>query len=552
MATYYVRPDGNDSNTGTGPATNQAWQTITKAIGATGIAPGDTLYIAPGTYRGSFTAGFTNPLNEEQRITIAGNPSASLFSGVTAGPVVITNYTGNTASSGTTVLAITKDYITVQDVVIYAYVAAGPPLYGITVAINGGSLILTRVYSHAQESNGQNRGFEIGVFNNASGPVISNCVFIGGMDIQGVPTSSYDSGTIIRDSLFIKTSTQSGDTNAPLVFVSNPASRFGGISISNCTFFAGGSCVSGAWGGYPLSTSHPSSIKNCYLRGTTGINSTSTAIWQESYNIFECQIDRVLTNNGTGSVSKPFHAIDLHISNIQQWGILPFTAPITGSYGISAGIASGAPTADIFGVNWLASPTIGSAESAQIVNRYLPTERNASTITIAPGSTSQSIELYLGSTGLAASTSGLQAYYARNRSAPVQISLVSQTAIGAWLSGGFAEIDSVKMPGIYRLDVPNAAFASGSSDVTINVRGASGTNGAVLTINLAYTQLDMTQPIPTSNTAQTLGDSLNAARASGFGKWVILGTTLNLYAPDGTTVVRSFTLNSATEPTART
>ena len=31
MATYYVRNDGNDSNSGLGPAVNQAWQTIGKA-----------------------------------------------------------------------------------------------------------------------------------------------------------------------------------------------------------------------------------------------------------------------------------------------------------------------------------------------------------------------------------------------------------------------------------------------------------------------------------------------------------------------------------------
>jgi len=515
MATYYVRTDGNDSNTGLGSTAGLAWQTITKAIGATGIAPGDTLYIAPGIYRGSFTAAFTNPTSEGQRITIAGNPTASLFSGVTAGPVVITNYTSSTASSGTTVLSMTKDYITIQDVVIYAYVAAGPPLYGITVNLVTASLILTRVYSHAQESTGQNRGFEIGVINNSVGPVMSNCVFIGGVVFQGIATSSYDSGTVIRDSLFIKTSTQASDTNAPLVFVSNPASRFGGISISNCSFFAGGSCVS-AWSGFALSTSHPSTIKNCYLRGTTGINSTSTAIWQESYNIFECQVDRVLTSTGTGSVSKPYHPIDLHISNIQQWGILPFTAPITGSYGIGAGIASGAPTADIFGVTWLASPTIGSTESAQIVNRYLPTERNSSAITIAPGSTSQSIELYLGATGLTFATSGLAAYYVRNQSAPVAITLVTQTATGAWSSGGFAEISSSLVPGVYRLDVPNAAFAAGASDVTIVVRGAAGTNGAVLTVTLSSGGLTAAQ------TAAAVWDEARASHvtAGTFGQYV--------------------------------
>jgi hypothetical protein len=41
------------------------------------------------------------------------------------------------------------------------------------------------------------------------------------------------------------------------------------------------------------------------------------------------------------------------------------------------------------------------------------------------------------------------------------------------------------VPGVYRLDVPNAAFAVGASDVTIVVRGASGTNGAVLTVTLS-------------------------------------------------------------------
>lgn len=65
-------------------------------------------------------------------------------------------------------------------------------------------------------------------------------------------------------------------------------------------------------------------------------------------------------------------------------------------------------------------------------------------------------------------------------------------------------------------------------------------------------KLDLTQAVPTSNTAQTVGDTLNAARAQGFGKWVKSGTTLTLYANDGTTTVKSFTLDDADEPTSRT
>lgn len=64
--------------------------------------------------------------------------------------------------------------------------------------------------------------------------------------------------------------------------------------------------------------------------------------------------------------------------------------------------------------------------------------------------------------------------------------------------------------------------------------------------------LVFTQAVPSSNTAGTVGDSLNAARAQGFGKWAKSGTTLTLYGADGTTVVRTFTLDDATTPTSRT
>jgi hypothetical protein len=147
---------------------------------------------------------------------------------------------------------------------------------------------------------------------------------------------------------------------------------------------------------------------------------------------------------------------------------------------------------------------------------YVPTERNASAITIAPASTSQSIELYLGATGLTFSTSGLAAYYVRNQSAPVAITLVTQTPTGAWSSGGFAEISSSLVPGVYRLDVPNAAFAAGASDVTIVVRGASGTNGAVLTVTLSSGGLTAAQ------TGAAVWDASRSAYATAgtFGEYV--------------------------------
>lgn len=74
--------------------------------------------------------------------------------------------------------------------------------------------------------------------------------------------------------------------------------------------------------------------------------------------------------------------------------------------------------------------------------------------------------------------------------------------------------------------------------------GPSGGGGGAVT-------LDLTQAVPASNSPGTVGEALAAARAQAFGKWTKSGTTLTLYAPDGTTVVRTFTLNDANAPTTR-
>jgi hypothetical protein len=162
------------------------------------------------------------------------------------------------------------------------------------------------------------------------------------------------------------------------------------------------------------------------------------------------------------------------------------------------------------------------------------------------------------------------------------VTLVTAT-LGTWVSGGFVEVDAVHAPGLYEFGVPNASLTSGNAvefyfqgatnmatitlqlqldaiDNQDSVRGGltslpnalPGANGGLPTTNASnQVLLNLTQSIPTSNTAQTLGDCLNAARAQGFGKWVQSGTTFAIYAPDGTTVVRSFALDSGSAPTQR-
>jgi len=107
-------------------------------------------------------------------------------------------------------------------------------------------------------------------------------------------------------------------------------------------------------------------------------------------------------------------------------------------------------------------------------------------LSILAGSTSQSITLFLqnsaslvgaGLTGLAYNTSGLTAYYVGSGTyaTPYGITLatLSSTA-AAWTSGGFIEIDSVHMPGVYRFDISNAVVdTSRGRAVVLYLSGAA-------------------------------------------------------------------------------
>lgn len=77
-------------------------------------------------------------------------------------------------------------------------------------------------------------------------------------------------------------------------------------------------------------------------------------------------------------------------------------------------------------------------------------------------------------TGLVFNTSSLVAYYVLNGGSATAITLATLAAANsAYSSGGFKEVDATNMPGIYRLDLPDAAVASGPS-VVVALKGATG------------------------------------------------------------------------------
>lgn len=129
-----------------------------------------------------------------------------------------------------------------------------------------------------------------------------------------------------------------------------------------------------------------------------------------------------------------------------------------------------------------------------------------------------------GLAGLAFNTAGLVASYARHGAARQAIALVTQTVAGAHVDGGFIEIDAANMPGLYRLDVPDALAATGTSGAMLELRGAANMLDKSAQIELLDV-INANNPIA-ANTVQINSDSTSAQQLSKGAKAIVSGAAV--------------------------
>ena len=339
MTTYFIRKTGADANAGT--SAGAAWLTIGKALGASGIASGDTVYIGAGIYREVTTVTMTSAVAETKIIgdvdgVQTGDPGEVILSGF------LTN--DHVTSSGSSVIDCNaRDFLTFQRLIFTnGQVCLNVPA--------GSTNITAQDCAFVPMGNVTTISVVVTV-DTAATLLIQRCRFLRASTTINItpPTSAaadYDVGIQVINCMFIG----GGGNDVDLGPTGAAAFKPGGILVTNCSHFGAGSLIQTR---VNSSTTFPCIVSNClmYGGGNAALNANAAGQITESYNLIFGSA-RTNVTAGAGSISDGTYAAIPYgiVESVATFETLVFGALRTDGATRGFGAAASPPTLDAAGI----------------------------------------------------------------------------------------------------------------------------------------------------------------------------------------------------------